>query len=96
MTKNEGFSLIEIMAALTILGIVVGLVAMNVTGSLSQAKTKSAKIAINTLVSALDEYRRDCNRYPSTEEGLKVLVEKPAECRNCRSTSSGTIFTAHV
>lgn len=77
-----GFSLIEIMAALTILGIVVGLVAVNVTGSLSRAKRQSAIIEMSTLSGALEEYRRDCHRYPTTGEGLKVLVEKSAKCKN--------------
>ena len=82
MNREEGFSLIEIMAALTIFGIVVGLVAVNVTGSLTQAKVKSAKIAMETIAGAIEEFRRDCNRYPSTDEGLKALVDKPADCRN--------------
>lgn len=80
--NTAGFSLIEIMAALTILGIVVGLVAVNVTGSLTKAKVQSAKIAINTLTAALEEYRRDCHKYPSTAEGLGVLIQNTTQCRN--------------
>jgi general secretion pathway protein G len=79
---QAGFSLIEIMAAITIFGIVVGLVAYNVTGSLEQAKKNTAEIAIHNLIGILDEYRRDCHRYPTTEQGLSVLTEKPADCKN--------------
>ena len=82
LKDQQAFSLVEIMAALTILGIVVGLVAVNVTGSLSKAKVQSAKIEISALVSALEEYRRDCHRYPTTGEGLNVLVTKPDKCKN--------------
>src|SRR5438045_2026961 len=78
-SAQKGFSLIEIMAALTILGIIVGLVTVNVTGALSQGKVKATKIQISNLASAIEEFNRDCNHYPTTEQGLRVLIEKTSD-----------------
>ena len=80
--SQAGFSLVEIMAAIAILGIVGGLVAYNVSGSLEKAKVDSTRIALSTLKQALESYRRDCHHYPNTSQGLSVLVTKPPTCKN--------------
>ena len=82
ISSERGFSLMEIMAALAILAIVGTLVVTSVTGQMATAKVNATKTVISSVESALSAYRRDCNRYPSTEEGLAVLVEKPANCPN--------------
>ena len=76
--KNQnGMTLIEIMVVVTILGIIATLVTVNVIGRLDQAKVSAAKTQMKNLETALDEFRRDNGYYPTTDQGLKALVEKP-------------------
>ncbi|HTZ38161.1 MAG TPA: type II secretion system major pseudopilin GspG [Stellaceae bacterium] len=74
---NAGFSLIELLVVLAILGLLIGLVAPPVIRYLGRAKTDVAKVDIHNLESALDLYRLDLGRYPTQSEGLKALVDKP-------------------
>jgi general secretion pathway protein G len=74
---QAGFSLIELLVVLAILGLLIGLVAPPVIRYLGRAKTDVAKVDIHNLESALDLYRLDLGRYPTQNEGLKALVEKP-------------------
>ncbi len=74
---EAGFTLIEMLVVITIIGLIVGLVGPRVLGYLSESKIKTAKIQIESLSSALDLYYLDNGRYPSTNEGLEALVEKP-------------------
>lgn len=73
-----GFTLIELLVVLAIIGLLAGLVGPQVIKHLGESKTKAAKLQIEELSSALDMYRLDVGRYPSTEEGLGALVEQPA------------------
>ncbi|MBI3540645.1 MAG: type II secretion system major pseudopilin GspG, partial [Deltaproteobacteria bacterium] len=72
---------IEIMVVVTILGIIATIVTVNVLGRLDQAKVSAAKTQIKNIETALDEFRRDNGFYPSTDQGLKALVEKPSSGR---------------
>jgi general secretion pathway protein G len=74
---EAGFSLIELLVVLAILGLLIGLVAPPVIRYLGRAKTDVAKVDIHNLESALDLYRLDLGRYPTQTEGLGALVEKP-------------------
>jgi general secretion pathway protein G len=74
---ETGFSLIELLVVLAILGLLIGLVAPKVIGYFGRAKTDVAKIQINDLESSLDLFRLDLGRYPTQAEGLAALVEKP-------------------
>lgn len=78
----SGFTLIELLVVLAIIGLLAGLVGPQVMKHLGSSKTKAAKVQIEDLAGALDMYRMDVGRYPSTEEGLKSLVEKPADARS--------------
>ncbi|SCN46518.1 type II secretion system major pseudopilin GspG [methanotrophic endosymbiont of Bathymodiolus puteoserpentis (Logatchev)] len=78
----SGFTLIELLVVLAIIGLLAGLVGPQVMKHLGSSKTKAAKVQIEDLAGALDMYRMDVGRYPSTEEGLKSLVEKPANARS--------------
>jgi general secretion pathway protein G len=73
-TAQRGMTLIEIMVVLVILGLIASAVAVNVMGSLGEAKVKQAKTDLHTLENCLDLYKIEKNRYPSTEEGLQALV----------------------
>lgn len=75
--KQNGFTLIEIMVVMVILGLLVAVVAPNLMGRSDQARVTVAKTQMKQVSNALDLYKLDNNRYPSTEQGLKALVEKP-------------------
>ena len=74
---NRGFSLIEIMIVMVIIGLLASLVGPKLFGKLGQAKTKTAKAQIEMLMAALDAYRLDVGSYPSQQEGLNSLVTNP-------------------
>lgn len=73
----RGFTLIELMIAVVIIGILAAIIAPNVIGRLHDAKVSAAKQDVATLVQTLTMYKLDNSRFPSGEQGLKALVEKP-------------------
>ena len=76
--KNErGFTLIELMVVIIILGILAMWVAPKIMGRPGEAKQVKAKLDIQNLETALKLYKLDNGNYPSTEQGLQALVEKP-------------------
>lgn len=76
--RVAGFTLIELLVVLVILGMLAGLVGPAVMKHLDSSKTRTAKLQVEELSAALDAYKLDVGRYPSTEEGLRSLVERPA------------------
>ena len=85
---QRGFTLIEIMVVVIILGILVAMVAPNVIGRIDDAQITKAKTEIRTLESAMKFYRIDNFVYPTTEQGLEALVRKPAD-PNIRNWKTG-------
>lgn len=75
---EDGFSLIELLVVLAILGLLIGLVAPPIIHYFGRAKTDVARVQIHEIESALDLYRLDLGRYPTQSEGLGALVGKPA------------------
>lgn len=75
--RQRGFTLIEIMVVVVILGILAAMVVPNIMGAPDEARTVKAKQDIRAIESALKRYRLDNYRYPTTEQGLQALVEKP-------------------
>ena len=75
--RRGGFSLIELLVVLVILGLLAGLVGPRVMKYLGGAKTDSAKLQIEDLGAALDLYRLEVGSYPTTEQGLDSLVSEP-------------------
>lgn len=75
---NSGFTLIEIMVVLIIIGLLAGIVVPRLMGRTEEAKRTKAAVQIKNLQSALDLYKLDSGIYPSTDQGLQALVEKPA------------------
>jgi general secretion pathway protein G len=86
--RSGGFTLLEIMVVVVILGILVALVAPNVIGRIDEARTTKARQDIRQIETALNLYRMDNFRYPTTEQGLEALVKKPAD-PNVRNWKSG-------
>jgi general secretion pathway protein G len=74
---RRGLTLIEILVVVTILGLIAGIVGITVAGQLEEAKIDATKIQIKNLSDALELYKVKLNRYPSTAEGLNVLVNPP-------------------
>ncbi len=75
--RARGFTLIEIMVVVAILGILAALIVPKVIGRSDEARVVAAKQDIGTLMQALKLYRLDNQRYPSTEQGLAALLAKP-------------------
>ena len=73
-----GFTLVEILVVMVILGLLFGLVGPRVIDYLSRAKVDVARIQLENIETALDLYRLDVGRYPSQEEGLQALGAEPA------------------
>lgn len=76
--RNRGFTLLEIMVVVVILGLLVAIVAPNVLENKDIAMVEKAKADISALESALDMYKLDNHTYPTTDQGLIALVEKPS------------------
>jgi len=74
---QSGFTLIEIMVVMVILGMLVAIVAPNIMGRSDQAKVTIAETQLRNIQNALDLYRLDNSHYPSTQQGLEALVSKP-------------------
>jgi general secretion pathway protein G len=76
--RNGGFSLIEILVVLVIIGLLVSIVAPNVLERADEARIEKAKADFKNIATALKLYKLDNFAYPTTEQGLKALVEKPS------------------
>jgi general secretion pathway protein G len=87
--RQAGFTLIEIMIVIVILGILAALVVPKVMGRPDEARVVAAKQDINSLLQALKLYRLDNQTYPSTEQGLQALVNKPTSPPTPNNWKSG-------
>ena len=77
ITPHAGFTLIELMVVVAILGILAALVVPKIMGRPDEARVVAARQDISTLAQALKLYRLDNKRYPTTEQGLQALVVRP-------------------
>ena len=85
--RESGFTLIEIIVVVVIIGVLATLIAPQIIGRVDEARVTAAKQDIRTLGTALDFYKMDNFRYPTTDQGLRALVEKPDDpsIRNWRA-----------
>jgi general secretion pathway protein G len=73
----RGFTLLELLVVVAIIGLLVGFVAPRYFGQIGKSEVATAKAQIDALEKALDQYRLDTGRYPGTELGLAALVQRP-------------------
>ena len=74
---ERGFTLVEMLVVITIIGLIMALVGPRVLNYLSESKVKTARIQIESFSSALDLFYLDNGRYPTSDEGLSALVQRP-------------------
>jgi general secretion pathway protein G len=74
---EAGFTLVEMLVVITIIGLIMGLVGPRVLGYLGESKVKAAKLQIESFSSSLDLFYLDVGRYPTGSEGLTALTERP-------------------
>jgi len=89
--KQSGFTLIEIMVVIVILAILASFVIQNTAGMTDEARITKAKSDISTLQNALEMYKLNNYDYPTTEQGLRALIEKPADAKNWRRYVKGKL-----
>ena len=78
IARVQGFTLIEIMAVVIIIGLLTGIVGTAIFQRVDQGKVTAASAQISNLESVLELYRMDNGRFPSSEQGLEALVNEPA------------------
>jgi len=83
--SQSGFSLVEILIALTLIGIAGSFVVGKIFESLKEGQVSATKTQVRNLANLMKDYRRRCNRYPSTEQGLDALVAKPTTGKECKN-----------
>ncbi len=83
-TRRSAFTLIELLVVILILAILAALIVPRVVGRTDDAKRAKAASDISSLGKALSQFRLDCDRYPTTEEGLEALRTQPGEVRGWR------------
>ncbi|MCG8535658.1 MAG: type II secretion system major pseudopilin GspG [Pseudomonadales bacterium] len=80
--NQRGFTLIEVMIVVAILGVLATLVVVNIGGAQDTANINATKSNLQAVSQALDLFKLDNYRYPTTDQGLEALVEKPDNARN--------------
>jgi general secretion pathway protein G len=88
-TNEAGFSLIELMIVIGIMGLLIGVVGPNLISKFTGAKVDTTKVQMKQLAGTLKNYRLDCNQYPTTEQGLEALVTKPGSGPECKNYAPG-------
>ncbi|TEU25073.1 type II secretion system protein GspG [Alkanindiges illinoisensis] len=81
-SAQQGFTLIEVMVVVVILGILAALIVPNVMGRGEKAKVDTTKITLANVASALDQYKLDNQKYPTTQQGLDALINQPAGAKS--------------
>ena len=78
-SPTSGFTLIELMVVLLVLVFLASIAAPRVTHYLQRAKVEAAKVQVEALSAAVDSFHLDMGRFPSNDEGLKALVDRPSD-----------------
>jgi general secretion pathway protein G len=78
LKRHDGFTLLELLVVMVIIGMLAGFVAPKFFAQIGKSETKTARAQIDALEKSLDQYRLDVGHYPTTEQGLAALNERPA------------------
>lgn len=76
--RASGFTLLELLVVMVIIGMLAGFVAPKFFAQIGKSQTKTARAQIDALEKSLDQYRLDVGHYPTNEQGLAALIERPA------------------
>lgn len=87
--RQQGFTLIEVMVVVVILGILAAVIVPRIMDNPDRARVTKAKQDIQAIKSALDLYKLDNFQYPSTDQGLRALVERPSGSPEARNWKQG-------
>jgi general secretion pathway protein G len=87
--NDRGFTLIELMVVIVILGILAGLIVPRIMGRPEEARRMKARVQVESMETALKLYKLDNGNYPTTEQGLQALVEAPAVGQLARAWREG-------
>ncbi|MDT4331247.1 type II secretion system major pseudopilin GspG [Methylomonas sp. MED-D] len=79
--RQRGFTLLELLVVLGIIAMLAGIVGPQVMKHMGASKTKAARVQIEDLAAALDMYKLDEGRYPTQQQGLLALIEKPSDAK---------------
>ena len=79
---RKGFTMVELMAVLVILGLLMAVVVRNFVGQTDRARVTTTKASLKSLHFAVNQFKMDTGRYPTEEEGLTVLLEPPTDVTN--------------
>lgn len=80
--NRSGFTLVEIMAVIIIIGLLAAVAAVNFLGQTDKARVTTTKANLKTLHNAVAQFKMDTGRFPTEDEGLEILVEPPADIEN--------------
>jgi len=75
--SDDGYTLVEILVVLAIIGLLAAVLTPNLIGQLGRARAKTAQVQLETLAAAVESFRSDVGRYPTNSEGLTVLLAQP-------------------
>ncbi len=85
-TPDEaGFTLTELMIVMAVIALLAGTIVTNVMKQFDKAKVEATKNQIRAIGQVLDEFRRECGFYPTTEQGLDALITKPTAGKECKN-----------
>jgi general secretion pathway protein G len=80
--RERGFTMVELMAVLVILGLLMAMVVKNFVGQVDKGKVITTKNSLRQLHTAVGQFRMETGRWPTEDEGLSVLVQQPADVKN--------------
>ncbi len=89
LKSQQGLTLTEILISLTIIGFIATFIGGKIFEQLHEGRVEASKIQMQNLAARLKEFRRHCGRYPTTDQGLDALVEKPTGGTECKRYSPG-------
>ena len=90
----QGFTLLEIIIVVVIIGLLASFVVQNLAGEVDRARLTKAQADVRTLEAALNLYKLDSFQYPTTEQGLLALIERPAAAPEPRNWRNGGYVTS--